>query len=583
MSDLGLRHRLAAILVADAAGYSRLMSGDDRGTVFALDAARAIFRRQIEMRQGRVIDMAGDSILAAFDAANGAVQAALAAQHELESVAERAPEDRRMRFRIGIHLGDIIEKSDGSVYGDGVNIAARLQALAAPGEIYISGLVHESVQARLAATFEDQGEQTVKNIPRPIRAFRVSADAPSNGRRGVESASTGSASSKRASIGVLPFQVLSEDQSLQFLADGLIEDVIALLARVPGFLVISRASTFMFRDPAASVTSVARQLGVRYIVGGSVREVGDRLRVSTQLSDAETGQVLWSGRFDSARDEAQDLQETIARGVMTELEPALTRAEIAIVRRQRPENVDAWGSYHQALGAISIKGWNEEALAAATAHFLRAVEIDPSFAIAYGHLSLIMALGRNFGFRKDSKEAGKEALEYAERALELDDGNPEVLGYAGCAISDLGQHERGSEILQQSVALDPSNAQAHVALGATRVLLGELSAGIEEMRFGMQISPKDRRLSFWGWALGGFLLRGDEAEKALEEARTSARRDPKFYLARILEAAALARLERPDEARKALLAARQLRKALTLDEVRLTHGSRAAKVLKPLW
>ncbi len=577
-----MKHRLAAIFAADASGYSRLMSADDRGTVLALDKAREVFKKQIESHQGRVIDMAGDSILAVFETSAGAVQAALAAQQELETIAAQAPEEQRMRFRIGIHLGDVIEKSDGTVYGDGVNIAARLQGLAGPGEVFVSGLVQESVRDRLSATFDDQGEQAVKNIPRPIRAFRVTEGTGPESRQDSPS-SMSARPSEQPSIAVLPFDVLSQDPRLQFLAEGLVEDVIALLARAPGFLVISRSSSFMFRDPQAAVTSVARQLGVRYVVGGSVRQVGDRMRISAQLSDAKSAQVLWSGRFDSGRDETEDLQESIARAVMSELEPALTRAEIEIIRRQRPENVDAWGCYRQAIGAMSLKGWTDAALEDARMHFRRAVTIDPSFAIAHSHLALITALSMNFGFIKDSLNAKKEALESAERALALDDGSSEVLGYAGCAISDLGQHERGVEILERALALDPSNAQAHVALGASRARLGNVEDGIAEMRYGMRISLKDRRLAFWGWLLGCFLLRAGALDEALEEARASARRDPKFYLAKILEALTLAMHGHTDEARKALLAARQLRSALSLDDVKATHGGRAAHLLAPLW
>jgi adenylate cyclase len=583
VSGSDLKQRLAAILAADVAGYSRLMAADERATVAALDAARKVFRSHIESSQGRVIDMAGDSVLAVFETAVGAVQAALAAQDELETITREAPEDRRLRFRVGVHLGDIFEKTDGSVYGDGINVAARLQALAEPGRVLVSGLIQESVRDRMAATFEDQGEQSVKNIPRPVRTFRVTVDAPSDSRQNLDSARATAATSKQPSIAVLPFDVLSEDPRLGFLADGLVEDVIALLARAPGFLVISRSSSFLFRDQGSAVASVARQLGVRYVVGGSVREVGGNLRVSAQLADAESAQVLWSGRFDSGRDQTEDLQESIARAVMTELEPALTRAEIAVIRRQRPENVNAWGCFRQALGVMSSKGWNEESLIEARSHLGRAVAIDPSFAIAYAYLSLLTALSRNIGFLKDSSSAAKEALELAERALALDDGSSEVLGSAGCAISDLGQHQRGVEILERAVAIDPSNAQAHVALGAARTLLGQVDIGIDGMRYGMRISPKDRRLAFWGWALGGFLLRDGKLHQALEEARTSVRRDPRFYLARILEAATLADLGRANEARKALEAARQLRKVLTLDEIKLAHGGHAARSLAPLW
>jgi TolB-like protein/Tfp pilus assembly protein PilF len=480
-------------------------------------------------------------------------------------------------------MGDVFEKSDGTVYGDGVNIAARLQALAEPGGISVSGMVQEAVRDRLPANFVGQGEHTVKNISRPVRAFRIDPGEPPGSRPAPVEAASRAAPSKQPSIAVLPFSVLSEDPRVQFLADGLAEDVIALLARVPGFLLIARSSSFVFRDRESGIASIARQLGVRYIVEGSIRHLGGQLRVSTQLSDAESARILWSGRFDSKRDETADLQEDIARGVMAELEPELTRAEIAIIRRQRPENVDAWGCYRQAIGELSLKGWNDDALKLARAHLQRAVDIEPTFALAHAYFSLMTALSRNIGFIEHSPEVESEALKSAERALSLDDGSSEVLGYAGCALSDLGQHARGVEVLERAVAIDPSNAQAHVALGASLALLDDLKSGIERMRFGMRISPKDRRLAFWGWALGGFLLRGGQLEEALLEARSSVRRDPKFYLARILESAALAVLGRADEARNAIIAARRLREALTMEEIKLSHGGWVAKALAPLW
>ncbi len=373
MSGSDLRQRLAAILVADVAKYSRLMAADERGTVAALDAGRSVFRSHIEANRGRIIDMAGDSILAVFETATGAVTASLAIQKQLDTLTAGWPEDRRMRFRIGVHLGDVFEKSDGTIYGDGVNIAARLESLAEAGGVAISESVRVAVRGKVAAVFEDQGEHPVKNIIEPVRVFWA---------RTGDAAAISNVTTKRPSIAVLPFDVLSDDSRLGFLADGLVEDVIALLARVPGFLVIARSSSFLFRGPKVPLVSAARQLGVRYVVAGSVRAIGDHRRVSTQLSDAETGQVLWSSRFDVGRHETEDLQETIARAVIAELEPALTRAEIAVVRRQRPENVDAWGCYRQALGALSLKGWSEDALHEATDHFRRAVTVDPTFALA---------------------------------------------------------------------------------------------------------------------------------------------------------------------------------------------------------
>lgn len=382
-------------------------------------------------------------------------------------------------------------------------------------------------------------------------------------------------------IAVLPFSMRSEDKRVQLLADGLAEDVIALLARVPGFLLISHASSFVFRHQPATLPEIARQLGVRYMVEGSVRKLDNTLRVSTQLTEAASGHVLWSGHFESAPDATGDLQDAIARGIISQLEPELTRAEITHIRRQRPENLDAWAHYRQAIGAIALKGWGEAALDEARAQLRKSVALDPAFGLGHAHYALLTALAGNLGLLKNAAPA--EVQEAAERAIALDEGSAEVLGYAGCALSDIGRHERGSAILQQALEIDPSNAQAHVALGAVLGMQGQLKDGIARMRLGMKISPRDRRLGFWGWALGIFLLQAGHDEEALTEARTSVRWDPTFYLARVLEAASLDRLGREDEARQALAAARKLRAPLSLQEISLTHGKHIGERLARYW
>lgn len=392
------------------------------------------------------------------------------------------------------------------------------------------------------------------------------------------------AATSRPTIAVLPFSVLSEDPHVGFLADGLAEDVIALLARVPGFVLISRASSFAFRGHAVALPEVARQLGVRFVVEGSVRPHHDLLRVSTQLIDAASGHVLWSGRFDRLRAQAVDLQEDIARGIMSELEPELTRAEIAHIRRQRPENLNVWAHYHQAIGSIAMQGWNREAMAEARSQLLQSVSLDRAFGLGYAQYALLTALSMNIGYlAADVPGAAAEVLKTAQQAIELDDGSSEVLGYAGCALSDLGHHDRGIEVLQRALEIDPSNAQAHVALGASLVLKGQLERGIDTMRLGMRISPRDRRLGFWKWALGLFLMRAERLEEALAEARASIRNDPKFHLARILEAAVLDRQGQLEGASAALAAARQLCPALTPDEIAWTFGRRVRDRLVLLW
>ena len=420
------------------------------------------------------------------------------------------------------------------------------------------------------------GSHAITTIPGRGYQFALAVDA-----QGPPPSSE--APHRQPTIAVLPFHVLSEDPQLEFLADGLVEDVIALLARVPGFRLISRASSFAFRGHHVLLPEVARQLGVRFVVEGSIRAHHGALRVATQLTEAASGHVLWSGRFDRPREHALEVQEDIARGIMSELEPELTRAEIAHIRRQRTESPSVWAHYHQAIGSLALQGWSPQAMDEARSQLQSSVHLDPTFGLGYAHHALLTALSRNIGYLPDSPRLVADALADAQRAIDLDDGSSEVLGYAGCALCDLGQHEQGVSALRRALDIDPSNAQAHVALGASLVLTGQLDAGIHQMRLGMEISPKDRRLGFWGWALGTFLFRADRQSEALREAQASCRRDPRFHLARVLEAALLERQGRFTEAAASLATARQLCPSLTLQTIAWTHGRRIGERLGPLW
>jgi adenylate cyclase len=296
-----LQHRLAAILAADAAGYSRLMAVDDKATVAALDAARAVFREQVEAQQGRVIDMAGDSVLAVFGTVAGAVTAALAIQAQVNAVADAEAIDRRMRFRIGVHLGDVIEKADGTVYGDGVNIAARLQGLAEPGGITVSESIRSAVKGKVGASFEDHGEQAVKNIADPVRAWRLRTGA-------VEPVATVPAAPSitaidlslpdKPSIAVLPFVNMSGDPEQEYFTDGITEDIITELSRFHSLFVIARNSSFSYKGQSPDIRRVGKELGVRYVLEGSIRKSAQRIRVTGQLIDALTGNHLWAEKYD---------------------------------------------------------------------------------------------------------------------------------------------------------------------------------------------------------------------------------------------------------------------------------------------
>lgn len=399
----------------------------------------------------------------------------------------------------------------------------------------------------------------------------------------AEAAAAAASASPRPTIAVLPFNVLSDDRRIAYFAQGLVEDVIALLARVPGFLLISHASSSLFRNPQLPLQDVARELGVRFLVQGSVRPRADALRVSLQLVEAASARILWSGQFDSRADEAVDAQEEIARGIISELEPELTRAEIAHIRRQRPDNLDAWAHYHAAVGTLAAKGWSAEGIAAARAELRRSIARDPDLGLGHAQYGLLTILEANIGMVADTPALRADVLASADAAIALDSGSSEVLGYAGCALCDLGHFPRGIEILERALELNPSNAQAHVALGAALALDGKLDAGIQRLRYGMKISPRDRRLGFWGWLLGCFLLRLDRIDDALAEARTACRSDPRFHLAHVLQAGCLDRRGAIDEAVEALREARRCRPGLSVDEVIKTHGRRIGARLALLW
>jgi adenylate cyclase len=585
MAEARVERRLAAVLAADVAGYSRLMGADEEGTLAALKAhQRELLDPKIAEFRGRIVKTTGDGLLIEFGSVVDATHCAMDVQRGMTERNVSVPPDKRLEFRIGINVGDVIVQ-DNDIFGDGVNVAARLEGIAEPGGIVISASAHDAVINRIKAEFRDLGALSLKNIERPVRALQVvfvSGDHANAGAiQSVRPQSGGPTAG--LSIAVRPFIVLSEDRGLEFLANGLAEDVIALLARVPGFFLISRASSFAFQNLETPTSVIAGQLGVRYVVEGSVRGAGDQVRVSTQLAEAATGRILWSGKFEATRAETLELQDEIARGIMIELEPALTQAEIRVIRRQRPENVDAWGYYHQAAGALGGGGWNEQAVSEAQNFLQRALKLDANFALARAQLALLSALAQNTGLVEHSTEHAQEALEAAEMAIAADAGSSEVLGYAGCALSDLGHTKRGVEILRQAVEIDPSNAQAEVGLGAALAMLGDLDAGIARMRHGIRLSPRDRRLGFWGWALGMFLLRADRTGEALEEALVAARRDPRLYLPPILEAVAQATLGRAELARAALMAARRIRPNLTRQEIERSHGRRAARTLSDVW
>ena len=382
----------------------------------------------------------------------------------------------------------------------------------------------------------------------------------------------------RPSIAVLPFANLSGDIALGLLADALTEDVTALLARVPGFFVIARSSAFLYRDSSHERSRIGDELGVQYLVTGSVRASDHLLRATAELAEPN-GRQLWSGRYEARRGDTLTLQDEIARQIATHLEPALLRAEFSSIRRRRSDNLDAWSHYRQAVGAVVVHGWSEDGFERGLALLEQAIAADPEFAIAHALFSLWTAIGANMSLLPYSEATRQRASDAAQRALALDPNDFDVLGYAGCAFGDLGETSRGRKLLDRAIEFDPSNAQARVALGVLQVRDGEHATGIDNMRLGIRQSPQDFRLEFFRSLLGDGLIRAGRYEEAVDEAYTACRRAGGFFLPRIVAAWALVRLARPNEARGMLVEAQRLRPSLDREQIERFFGRRAAAEL----
>ncbi|MDM0114367.1 adenylate/guanylate cyclase domain-containing protein [Variovorax sp. J22R133] len=558
MTESGFRQRLMAILSADGVGYSRLMAADAHATVAGLEAARARFRMGIEANQGRVIDMAGDSVLAVFESAIGAVSAALAVQRELDDACHAMPEDRQMRFRIGIHLGDVIEKDDGSIYGDGVNIAARLQTLAEAGGIMVSDAVQGAVRGRLAANFVDQGEQQIKNIPQPVRAFAI---------RAVDSATpqAGTSTLERLSrpgilsLAVLPFTNMSGDPEQDYFADGMVEDIISALARMRWLFVIARNSSFVYKGKAVDIKQVGRELGARYILEGSVRKSGNRVRVTGQLIEAESGHHVWSERFEGTLADVFELQDRIAEGIVSAMEPSMLRTEVQRARAKPKASLQAHDLLLRAHAGL-MPGMSGAARDEAMSFIRLALEKDPHYALANA-LGAFACMERVIDARAKAHDV-KAGLRYAEEALLNANDDPRVLSYAGATLGTLGYRVKGVRVLgfrydeaeraiERALSLCPNLLAAQFCAGNVRNILGDGDAALGHFQRAMQISPLDPGTSGFIACVGAAHFVAGRYDEALKFVQRSIQDSPKYVYAHLLMLLALGRMERMDEARVA--------------------------------
>ena len=476
-----VERKLAAIFAADIAGYSRLMARDEVGTLARLKACRAIIDELIASHRGRIFNTAGDSVVADFASAVDAVQCAVAVQGAIAAEDAGGAPDEPMQYRIGVHVGDVMVDGD-NLLGDGVNIAARLEALAEPGAICLSAVVRDQVGNKLPLAFDDLGDQQVKNIAQAIRVYRVHAGA---------SAPLPVAAlplPDKPSIAVLPFQNISGDPEQEYFADGMVEEIITALSRIRWFFVIARNSTFTYKGRAVDVKQVGRELGVRYVLEGSVRKAGNRIRVTAQLVEAETGNHVWAERYDRDLADIFAVQDEITERVVAAIEPELYAAEQVRSQSKPPDSLDAWECVIRALSLIGQGTRDENTEAEALCR--RAIAIAPGYARA--HSLLAWALLRRSLWSGDFQTVVPEVSVETQTALALDDRDPWAYFVPGMLQARLRRFGEAARSSRQALELNPNFALAHAFLATTLANQGASKEAISGAEHALRLSPRDR-------------------------------------------------------------------------------------------
>jgi adenylate cyclase len=483
MEPQDTERRLAAILAADVAGYTRLMHTDENATMSAWWSVRQeVIDPYIGEHGGRIVKHTGDGFLAEFGTVLDAVQCAAAIQREQAVRNADVPTDRRMDFRIGINLGDIVVDSE-DIYGDGVNIAARIESLAEPGGISVSGSVYDQVRKKVDLTFEDMGEQTVKNISEPIHVYAIMLEQPA---RSVGTADKESLEMPdRPSIAVLPFDNMSGDPDQEYFSDGLSEDIITDLSKVSALFVIARNSVFNYKGRNVGVQKLSRELGVRYVVEGSVRKSGNRVRITAQLIDGMNGGHLWAERYDRNLTDVFALQDEITEKIVTALQVKLTEGEQKQVVRRYTENLEAYD--HFLRGRAQVRATNVTN-AQAREMFEKAIELDPRFAAAYAILSFCHWRDW-FNQWNEDPQILERAFKAAKKSVMLDDSLPLAHAFLAQAYLWKRQHEKAIAEGRYAISLDPNFAEGYVRLGEILSLAGRPKEGVELVKKAMRLDP----------------------------------------------------------------------------------------------
>lgn len=518
MAEARVERRLAAIFAGDIADYSRLMGADEEGTLSRLNTHRREFLEpKIADHRGRIVKRTGDGILIEFASAVDAARCAVEIQQGMIERNASVPQDKRIEFRIGIHVGDVIIE-DGDIFGDGVNIAARLEGIAQPGGICISDDAYRQVRGKLDANFQDAGEQELKNIARPVRVYQLQ---PSGGA----SEAPRLALLDKPSIAVLPFQNMSGDPGQEDFADGMVEDIITSLSKVHRLFVIARNSTFTYKNRPVDIRQVARELGVRYVLEGSVRRAGDRLRVAAELIEAVSGTHVWAERYDRPVRDVFDVQDEITKEIVLALSIELTDGERARVFGRSTRSLEAWlaamrGFDHWAEG--SPKGIRE-----ARVHFERAASIDPNYTIAWAFIGWTHFTEVRFGFSADPRASLAKAAELAEKCIAMSPDDPQAHGIRAGVWVIQGRFDDAVRECEIAIAGAPSDAYLWCVFGRVLICAGDAARGERALREAMQLNPFHP--TYYRGILGNALEELGRNAEAIEILTESVRRDPDYF------------------------------------------------------
>jgi TolB-like protein/class 3 adenylate cyclase/tetratricopeptide (TPR) repeat protein len=564
-----LDRRLSAVLAADVAGYGRLVSADEEGTIGQLRAHRAsLFDPKLAEHNGRLVKTTGDGLLAEFASVVDAVRCAVDVQRGMIARNADVTEAKRIEFRIGVHVGDIIVEDD-DIFGDGVNVAARLEGLAEPGGICVSARVQEDAEGRLDVGFIDDGEQQLKNIARPVRVYRVALDgapAPTGARAAAPAPGT-IAAPDMPSIAVLPFQNMSADPDQDYFADGMVEDIITGLSRYRNIFVIARNSTFTYKGRAVDVKQVGRELGVRYVLEGSVRKAGSRIRITGQLIDAATAAHIWAERFEGEIEDIFDLQDRVAASVVGAILPQLRQAEIDRAKRKPTESLDAHISYMQ--GIASFQRWGREAIDEALRLARRAIELDPNYSTPYGLAVSCYVVRKANGWMADPKQEIAETARLTTRAAEVGRDDAFALSSSGFAVANiLGDLDAGAALIDRALVLTPNYSLALVQSGYVRVWLGEPELAIEQLHQAMRLSPVDSLMFMMQSAMAFAHFIAGRYDEAYAWAEKALQWNPFVSPATRIAVASAALLGRAGEAAKYLALLRQLDPGLVVSNLK---------------